>query len=66
MKQKPKPRGFAAMDPVRVQEIATMGGMTVSRDRRHMAMIGRIGGTNTAANVAAMSRAVKRANRKGK
>lgn len=66
MKTKPKLRGFAAMDPKRAQEIASMGGKAVSQDRQHMANIGRTGGQNTAANIVAMAKAVKRANRKGK
>jgi uncharacterized protein len=37
-------RGFAAMSPEQQREIARKGGLTVSRNRRHMAEIGRIGG----------------------
>jgi len=41
---KPSRRGFAAMDPKLQRRIARQGGRTVSRDRKHMAEIGRIGG----------------------
>lgn len=37
-------RGFASMDPERQREIARKGGATVSRNRAHMAEIGRKGG----------------------
>ena len=39
-----RPRGFAAMKPEDVLRICTMGGRTVSRNRKHMAEIGAIGG----------------------
>ena len=42
--RKSSPRGFAAMDPDLQRKIARQGGRTVSRDRKHMAAIGRIGG----------------------
>jgi uncharacterized protein len=42
--RKSRPRGFAAMDPMLQRRIARQGGRTVSRDRKHMAEIGRIGG----------------------
>lgn len=38
-------RGFAAMDKKRQKEIASEGGRAVSRDRNHMAQIGRLGGS---------------------
>ncbi len=37
-------RGFAAMDEKKQREIARKGGETVSRNREHMAEIGRKGG----------------------
>lgn len=37
-------RGFAAMNPSKQREIASKGGKAVSRDRQHMADIGRKGG----------------------
>jgi general stress protein YciG len=37
-------RGFAAMDDDQQREIASKGGKAVSRDREHMADIGRKGG----------------------
>jgi len=37
-------RGFAAMDDKKQREIASKGGKAVSRDREHMAEIGRKGG----------------------
>lgn len=37
-------RGFAAMDPALQRRIARQGGRAVSRNRKHMAAIGRIGG----------------------
>ena len=37
-------RGFASMDEAKQREIARKGGQTVSRDREHMATIGRKGG----------------------
>ncbi|MHC1768572.1 MAG: KGG domain-containing protein [Verrucomicrobiia bacterium] len=40
-------RGFAAMSPEQQREIARKGGLTVSRNRRHMAEIGRIGGEHS-------------------
>jgi general stress protein YciG len=38
-------RGFASMDPERRRRIAKKGGETVSRNRAHMAEIGRKGGS---------------------
>ena len=43
----PRPRGFAAMSPELQREIARKGGKKVSKNKRHMANIGRIGGTST-------------------
>jgi uncharacterized protein len=40
-------RGFAAMDPALQRRIARQGGLTVSRNRKHMARIGRIGGEHS-------------------
>jgi general stress protein YciG len=40
-----KDRGFASMDPNRRREIASLGGQKVSRNRQHMAEIGRKGGS---------------------
>jgi uncharacterized protein len=40
-------RGFAAMNPATQREIARKGGQTVSRNREHMAEIGRRGGSST-------------------
>ncbi len=40
-------RGFAAMSPEQQREIARKGGLTVSRNRRHMAEIGRVGGEHS-------------------
>lgn len=40
-------RGFAAMDENKQREIARKGGETVSRNRDHMAQIGRKGGMNS-------------------
>jgi len=40
-------RGFAAMDEAKQREIAKKGGETVSRNRQHMAQIGRKGGQNS-------------------
>lgn len=40
-------RGFAAMSPEQQREIARKGGLTVSRNRRHMADIGRVGGEHS-------------------
>ena len=40
-------RGFAAMSSEQQREIARKGGLTVSRNRRHMADIGRIGGEHS-------------------
>jgi general stress protein YciG len=37
-------RGFAAMSSEQQREIARKGGLTVSRNRKHMAEIGRVGG----------------------
>ena len=37
-------RGFASMDEDKQREIAKKGGETVSKDREHMAEIGRKGG----------------------
>lgn len=37
-------RGFAAMDDQQQREIASKGGKAVSRDKEHMAEIGRKGG----------------------
>ena len=45
--QKKGRRGFAAMSPEQQREIARKGGLTVSRNRRHMADIGRIGGEHS-------------------
>jgi general stress protein YciG len=38
-------RGFAAMDDQKQREIASKGGKAVSRNRDHMAEIGRKGGS---------------------
>ena len=35
MKKKPKPRGFAAMDPDKQREIASMGGKAAARGNGH-------------------------------
>jgi general stress protein YciG len=40
-------RGFAAMSSEQQREIARKGGLTVSRNRRHMADIGRVGGEHS-------------------
>ena len=40
-------RGFAAMDENKQREIAKKGGETVSKNRAHMAQIGRKGGMNS-------------------
>ena len=40
-------RGFAAMDENKQRQIAKKGGETVSRNREHMAQIGRKGGMNS-------------------
>jgi general stress protein YciG len=45
--QKKSRRGFAAMSPEQQREIARKGGQTVSKNRRHMADIGRIGGEHS-------------------
>ena len=45
--QKKSRRGFAAMSPEQQREIARKGGLTVSRNRRHMADIGRVGGEHS-------------------
>lgn len=37
-------RGFAVMSPEQKSEIARMGGLKVSKNRKHMANIGRVGG----------------------
>lgn len=37
-------RGFASVDPAIMQAAARKGGIAVSRDRNHMAEIGRMGG----------------------
>jgi len=46
-RQKKSRRGFAAMSPEQQREIARKGGLTVSRNRRHMANIGRVGGEHS-------------------
>ncbi len=46
-RQKKSRRGFAAMSSEQQREIARKGGLTVSRNRRHMAEIGRIGGEHS-------------------
>ena len=46
-RQKKSRRGFAAMSPEQQRDIARKGGLTVSRNRRHMADIGRIGGEHS-------------------
>ena len=38
-------RGFAAMDDQKQREIASKGGKAVTRNREHMAEIGRKGGS---------------------
>ena len=46
-RQKKSRRGFAAMSSEQQKEIARKGGLTVSRNRRHMAEIGRVGGEHS-------------------
>jgi uncharacterized protein len=46
-RQKKSRRGFAAMTPEQQRDIARKGGLTVSRNRRHMADIGRVGGEHS-------------------
>jgi len=46
-RQKKSRRGFAAMSAEQQREIARKGGLTVSRNRRHMADIGRVGGEHS-------------------
>lgn len=46
-RQKKSRRGFAAMSSEQQREIARKGGLTVSRNRRHMAEIGRVGGEHS-------------------
>lgn len=41
---KPKLRGFAAMSAEQKRRIASMGGKMVSKNRKHMAAIGAVGG----------------------
>lgn len=40
-------RGFASMDPEQQRRIASKGGEAVSKNREHMAQIGRKGGENS-------------------
>ena len=40
-------RGFAAMHPDKQRDIASLGGLVVSRNRKHMQAIGRRGGLRT-------------------
>ena len=47
MRKRKAKRGFAAMSPALQLRIATLGALTVSSNRRHMAEIGRIGGTHS-------------------
>lgn len=54
--QKKSRRGFAAMSPEQQREIARKGGLTVSRNRRHMADIGRVGGEHSHGGRRARSR----------
>lgn len=42
-------RGFSAMSEEKQKEIARLGGLAVSRNREHMAAIGRKGGVTTQA-----------------
>lgn len=42
---KPRRRGFAGMSKEQAREIQRKGGKTISRDRAHMANIGRKGGS---------------------
>jgi len=46
-RQKKSRRGFAAMSAEQQREIARKGGLTVSRNPRHMADIGRVGGEHS-------------------
>ena len=39
-------KGFAIMTAAKRHEIATLGGLAVSKDRLHMAELGRIGGVH--------------------
>lgn len=52
--------GFAAMSPEKQREIARKGGEAVSKDSRHMARIGEVGGNNSWT-----TRAKKRRKKKG-
>lgn len=40
-------RGFAVMSKEKRSAIAALGGITVSRNRRHMVEIGRLGGAKS-------------------
>lgn len=42
--KKTKLKGFAAMSKKKRKELARMGGLAVSRDKKHMSEIGRKGG----------------------
>lgn len=44
---KKQKRGFASMSAEARSEIARLGGIAVSRNRRHMASIGAVGGYNS-------------------
>jgi general stress protein YciG len=46
--KKKQKRGFAVMSPDQKSEIARQGGLAVSRNSRHMADIGRLGGEASA------------------
>jgi general stress protein YciG len=49
MSKRTETNGFASMTPEEQREIAKKGGVSVSRNREHMAMIGRKGGAASAA-----------------
>lgn len=52
----PGARGTAAMDPETRKRVASLGGQKVSKNREHMAALGRKGGRAISANRAHMSK----------
>lgn len=54
-KNRKPPRGLAAASPETRAQVASIGGLAISKNRAHMSAIGRLGGKAVSANLAHMA-----------